>query len=74
MCMIYSADYFNINVGTIQDIHKCFMKKNNIKYCSGVLKKCLLHYYYRFGESLVSNSKRPKKCVSLKNEPSQPRP
>ena len=39
--MIYSADYFNINVGTIQDIHKSFMKKNNIKYCSGVLKKCL---------------------------------
>ena len=40
----FSVDYFSINVGTIQDIHKCFMKKNNIKHCSGVLKKCLLDY------------------------------
>ena len=37
----------------------------------GLLSACIIE---SFGKSLVSNSKRPKKCVSLKNEPCQPRP
>ena len=40
----FSVNYFRINVGAIQDIHKYLMNKNNIKQYLHFLKKHLLYY------------------------------
>ena len=43
----FSADYDNIAVDDIFDIHKYLMKKNNmLKKCLDLSKKCLFHQCY----------------------------
>ena len=38
----FSVNYFRINVGAIQDIHKYLMNKNNIKQLFTFLKKAFI--------------------------------
>ena len=40
----FSIDYNSTDKSGILNIHKCLMTKNNIKLCSALLNKCLLHY------------------------------
>ena len=40
----FSLDYDAIDKSDILIIHKYLMVKNDIKQCSRLLKKCLLHY------------------------------
>ena len=40
----FSVDYNSIDKSDILNIYKYLMAKNNIKYCSALLNKCLLYY------------------------------
>ena len=40
----FSVDYDGSDVADVLDIYKYLMIKNNIKKCSGLLYKYLLHY------------------------------
>ena len=40
----FSVDYKTLDTKNIINIHKYLMKKYDIKYCLGQLKKCLLDY------------------------------
>ena len=40
----FSVDYNIIDTSNIIDIYKYLMKKDGIKYCLELLKKCLLYY------------------------------
>ena len=42
----FSVDYNAIDKSDISNIHKDLMVKNNMKSCSGLLKKCLLYYWF----------------------------
>ena len=40
----FSIDFNPIDTNNILDIHKCLIKKHDIKYCLGYLRKYLLDY------------------------------
>ena len=40
----FSVDYDDINTSDTLDIYRFIKKKHNIKYCLGLLKKCLSNY------------------------------
>ena len=45
----FSVDYDSIDVNDILNIHKYLLVKNNIKWCSGLLNKYLVHYWVLVG-------------------------
>ena len=45
----FSVNYDAIDISDILNIYKCLMLKNNIKWFSALLNKCLLLYWVLLG-------------------------
>ena len=70
----FSVNYDSIGADDIfLDIHKDLIKKHNMKECLDLLKifiwLSIICTARSFGGMLASNSKEPRKCVSLNNQP-----
>ena len=78
----FSVDYSSINKSDILNVDKYLMVKNRYKWLEmfQFIKKLLIglsrtcknfdeHNFWSFDDLLVSNLKKPIKCLSLKNEP-----
>ena len=78
----FSVDYSSINKSDILNVDKYLMVKNRYKWLEmfqsirklliGLLRTCTNfneHNFWSFDELLVSNLKKPIKCLSLKNQP-----
>ena len=78
----FSVDYSSINKSDILNVDKYLMVKNRYKWLEmfqfirklliGLLRTCTNfneHNFWSFDELLVSNLKKPIKCLSLTNQP-----